>query len=252
MTDKTLRLGWQLLVRVEIDKSRRVQCQCRGCGKTVYADVHLIQWPDGELACWGSRCFERELGIAGRNLQAVYGRVNGHRLTDEERALLDANREALIARIKGLEEEISQAEKRREQALNIVKNSDVAKPLANLPEITPESVREPARQPQIISPPTIKPSPSSQRPGLPPRRQPQTVSPPTIKPAFPVRYNERSHRYTIIFRNQAGEIVKQLYRGDEQFCRRFIAREIENYPSGTKAEIIMTKTGRLVYQQRKG
>jgi hypothetical protein len=175
--------------------------------------------------------------------------VNGHRLTDEERDLLDANREALIARIKGIEEDILQAEKRREQVLNIVKNSDVAKPV-NLPEIIPESVREPARQPPIISPPTIKASPSSRGPGLPPRRQPHLTAPPSIKPAYPVKYNERSHRYTIIFRNQAGEIVKQLYRGDEQFCRRFIEREIENYPPGTKAEIIITKTGRLVYQQR--
>ena len=97
MIDKTLRTGWQLLVRVEIDKSRRVQCQCRGCGKTVYADVHLVQWPDGEIACWGSRCFEREMGIVGKELQAVYSRVNGRKLTDAERDLLDANREALIA-----------------------------------------------------------------------------------------------------------------------------------------------------------
>lgn len=120
MADKIVRDGWQLLVRLEIDESRRVQCQCLGCGKSVYADVHIIQWPDGEIACWGSRCFEREMGIAGKKLQAVYSRVNGRKLTDEERDLLDANREALIARIKGIEEEIVQAEKRREQALKIV------------------------------------------------------------------------------------------------------------------------------------
>ena len=48
MTDKNkmLRAGWQLLVRLEIDKSRRVQCQCRGCGKTVYADVHIKHYKD--------------------------------------------------------------------------------------------------------------------------------------------------------------------------------------------------------------
>ena len=225
MTDKAVRAGWELLVRLQIDKSRRVQCQCRGCGKTVYADVHIIQWPDGEIACWGSRCFQREMGIAGKKLQAVYSRVNGHKLTDEERDLLDANREALIARIKGIEEEIIQAEKRREQALKIVEHREVAKPV-DIPATPREGVRKPIPQPQVTIPPRIEPS-------------------------YPLNYNERSHRYTIIFRNQAGEILKQLYRGDEQFCRRFIEREIKNYPPGTEAEITITKTGRSVYQQRK-
>ena len=44
------------------------------------------------------------MGVAGKKLQAVYSRVNGHKLTDEERDLLDANREALIARLKGIRE----------------------------------------------------------------------------------------------------------------------------------------------------
>lgn len=225
MTNKTLRAGWQLLVRLEIDKSRRVQCQCRGCGKTVYADVHIVQWPDGEIACWGSRCFEREMGIAGKKLQAVYSRVNGRKLTNEERDLLDANRETLIALIKGIEEEIVQAEKRREEALNLVRDVEVVKPVS-LPEFPRENVRKPTSQLQVPAPPRKEPS-------------------------IPINYNERSHRYTIVFRNQAGEILKQLYRGDERFCRRFIDREIENYPSGTEAEITITQTGRSIYQQRK-
>ena len=222
MTDKTLRTGWQLLVRVEIDKSRRVQCQCRGCGKTVYADVHLVQWPDGEIACWGSRCFEREMGIVGKELQAVYSRVNGRKLTDAERDLLDANREALIAQIKGIEEEIAQAEKRREKAFNTVRHIK-AKPVG-LPELLPENDQKAAPQPQ-------------------------TTAPPKRKPSVPINYQERSHKYTILFRNQKGEIVKQLFRGNEQFCRSFIDREIDNYPPGTEGEIIVTKTGRSLYQR---
>ncbi len=198
MKKKPVREGWELLVRVELDRSRRVQCQCRGCGRTVYADVHLIRWPDGEIACWGSGCFAREMGIAQKNMQATYNRVNGWRLTAEERDLLDANREALIARIKGLEEAILQAEMRRAQAHKAIQTASRAKP----------------------------------------------VNPPDL----PRNYNERSHKFTVIFRDQTDKILKQVYRGDEQFCRRFIAQEGKTYPIGTKAEIIVTRTGQSIYQ----
>ncbi|MEM7346086.1 MAG: hypothetical protein AAF485_17745 [Chloroflexota bacterium] len=216
MAKKTVRAGWQLLVRVELDKSRRVQCQCRGCGRTVYADVHMIQWPDGEIACWGSRCFEREMGIAGRDLQAVYSRVNGRKLTEAERDLLDANREALIALIKGVEEDIKGAEQRRAKAVKAAR-------AVRLPGFLDESAATPQ----------------------------QSTSSAQKEITMPINYNDRSHRFTIVFRNQAGEIVKQLYRGDEQFCRRFIEREIGSYPTGTEAEIVMTRTGQSIYQRRK-
>ena len=41
---------------------------------------------------------------------------------------LDPNRDALIARIKGFEEEIAQAEKRRAQALSMAKSSQATTP----------------------------------------------------------------------------------------------------------------------------
>ena len=220
MVDKTLRPDWQLLVRVEVDKSRRIQCQCRGCGKTVYADIHIIRWPDGAIACWGSRCFEREMGIAGKKLEAVYSRVNGRRLTDEERDLLDANREALIAQIKGMEEEIIQTEKRREQALSTV---EMAKSVGG----TRKDIGNPIQKPQVTSTPEMQPT------------------------THLVHFDDRSHKFTIRFCNEAGEVLKQLYRGDEQFCRRFIEAEIEKYPVGTTAEITVTKTRQVVYQKRK-
>ena len=219
MVDKTLRPDWQLLERVEVDKSRRVQCQCRGCGKTVYADIHIIQWPDGEIACWGSRCFEREMGIAGKRLEAVYSRVNGRRLTDEERDLLEANREALIARIKGIAEEIIRAEKRREQAVSTI---ETAKPVGRR-----KDVEKPTQKVPVIATSGIQP------------------------PTQLLNYDERSHKYTIRFRDDSGEILKQLYRGNEQFCRWFIEAEFEKYPVGTTAEITVTKTRQVVYQKRK-
>ena len=150
--------------------------------------------------------------------------MNGRKLTDEERDLLDANREALIALIKGVEEEIAQAEKRRERALTTVRNIRVKQ--VGLPEFPYENVQNPPSQPQATFPPRIAPS-------------------------VPINYNERSHRYTIIFRNQDGEILKQLFRGDEQFCRSFIDRELGNYPVGTEGEIMVTKTGRSLYQRKR-
>jgi anion-transporting ArsA/GET3 family ATPase len=80
------------------------------------------------------------------------------------------------------------------------------------------------------------------------------VQPPTVE-AFrkvqaggPLNYNERSHRYTVTFRNSGGETLKQLYRGDKEFCKRLIEQQLEEYPPGTKAEITITTTNEIVYQ----
>lgn len=217
MADQSIQTGWQLLVRVAVDPSRRVQCQCRRCGKTVYADIHIIQWSGGEIACWGSRCFQREMGVRGENTQACYPRVNGRRLTDEERDLLDANREALIARIKGIEDEIIRVEEHRAQLRNWLENFQGAKP-TNLLDAS-EKMHPPA-QPHLRT-----------------------------QPFGPLRYEERAHKFTILFRSPSGEILDEFYRGSEAFCRRYINQNIAGYPVGTTAEILVTRTRQLVYSQ---
>ena len=167
MTDKTLNPGWRLLARVKVDKSRRVQCQCRGCGQTVYADIHIIGWSDGEIACWGSRCFAREMGEEAKTAQAVYSGVSGRKLTAEERDLLDSNREGLIARFKKEEEEKAAAWKRHTEVLIRQASEHIVKPV----------------KPRIIT--------------RDPNDRQLTRQQPTSPGGPPVKFDERSHKFTI-------------------------------------------------------
>ena len=110
---------WQLAAIVEVPFDDRVQCQCRACGHTVYKRVHIIEWADGRVECWGQDCYERELGAtpAGRTSKAIYGPTDGRRLTPEERELLRNNREQLIAKFREDRERRIEAEREREKAL---------------------------------------------------------------------------------------------------------------------------------------
>jgi len=93
---------WNLAAIISVDRQHRVQCQCRGCGHAVFARVHLIVGQAEEIECWGSTCYERELGVMAEQLgiKPAYTSSGGRRLTDEERALLTQNREALIERFR--------------------------------------------------------------------------------------------------------------------------------------------------------
>ncbi|MGP1345511.1 MAG: hypothetical protein ACTS3F_02430 [Phycisphaerales bacterium] len=93
---------WMLAAVFGVDKADRVQCQCKGCGHAVYRRVHMIVWSDGRIECWGGICYQRELGVAARELgiKPMFTGTGGHRLTAEERAMLDENRERLIERFK--------------------------------------------------------------------------------------------------------------------------------------------------------
>lgn len=102
--------SWHLAAIVEVDQSERIQCQCNGCGRGVYKGVHLIQWDDGRIECWGSTCYARELGVHRGNMSPLYSSLGGRRLTADERKLLISNRERLIA---GFREEIERAEQLR-------------------------------------------------------------------------------------------------------------------------------------------
>jgi len=52
---------WVLLAIISVDKADRVQCQCKGCGQGIYAAVHMVALPDGEIQCWGSDCYADQL-----------------------------------------------------------------------------------------------------------------------------------------------------------------------------------------------
>jgi hypothetical protein len=53
---------WYLAAVFEVDREHRVQCQCKGCGRSVYRRVHMIVRHGDDVECWGSRCYRKELG----------------------------------------------------------------------------------------------------------------------------------------------------------------------------------------------
>ncbi len=93
---------WALAAVVSVDREHAVQCQCRNCGHRIYAHVHMIVWEGGEIECWGSHCYARELAELARQrgISAEFTDAGERRLSDEERSLLLTNREALIERFR--------------------------------------------------------------------------------------------------------------------------------------------------------
>lgn len=89
---------WELLAIFRVEWTDRVQCQCNGCGQTIYAAIHMIRLPDGELQCWGSDCYRRERGHRATHDLPTYSALGGRPLTPEEREMLLTNRDQLIAR----------------------------------------------------------------------------------------------------------------------------------------------------------
>ena len=75
----------------------RVRCDAPGCGHSVYKRVHTLRL-DGALRVYGSTCFARE--FANQPLRSAKPHLTGSNsrvLSPEERALLVANTERLIA-----------------------------------------------------------------------------------------------------------------------------------------------------------
>lgn len=80
---------------VSVPESSRVQCQETGCGRSVYAAVHIVE-DAGHLLILGSGCFANRYGSLRALGAAVYGSGAGKRLTDAERLLLLENTHALL------------------------------------------------------------------------------------------------------------------------------------------------------------
>ncbi len=96
---------WTLAAIVEVDHADRIQCQCKGCGQTVFRRVHVILLPSGGIECWGSTCYERELGSHRGTVEPLYSSVQGRRLTEQEREWLKGNRDKLIAEFRAAKEQ---------------------------------------------------------------------------------------------------------------------------------------------------
>lgn len=93
---------WFLAAIIEVPKEKRVRCQRQGCPKTVWKAVQMIVWADSRIECWGGDCFYEHLAklATPEQLEPRWSAGSGGRkLTEDQRALLDINREELIKRI---------------------------------------------------------------------------------------------------------------------------------------------------------
>ncbi len=108
---------WHLAAIIEVSFDDRIQCQCKGCGHSVYKAVHIIVWTDGRIECWGQTCYAHELGATsqGRTAKPRYDLGGRHKLTPEERELLKGNREQLIAGFREDQQRREQAEREHQE-----------------------------------------------------------------------------------------------------------------------------------------
>lgn len=88
----------ELLAIVEVDWDRRIRCRAAGCGRPVFKAIHVVR-ESGRVLVLGSDCCGRLFGFGGGvGARPRYGSGTGRKLTDDERAMLEGNTEALIAR----------------------------------------------------------------------------------------------------------------------------------------------------------
>lgn len=88
----------KLLVVVAVDYEHRIQCQHEGCGRPVYAAIHVVE-DHGRLLVLGRDCYSKRYpGICLNPTLSGSSWGNGEKLSAEERELLERNTQGLLDR----------------------------------------------------------------------------------------------------------------------------------------------------------
>jgi hypothetical protein len=87
----------ELVTVITLPEEGRVKCQHDGCGRNVFAQVHVIR-RNGNVSFVGSTCFRRLFGDL--DLQSSFGGKAGIPLTNDEREQILHNTESFLAQLK--------------------------------------------------------------------------------------------------------------------------------------------------------
>lgn len=131
---------------IAIDVAHAVRCQHTGCGHKVYAAVHIVQ-EEGKFLVLGSSCFAKRYGSAKALGSSVHGTGDGRRLTDQERALLEANTAALIAYFEEQELARLEQEQQRLAEQKAIAERDAQQRIARYRQAVSLSGRTPVHRP---------------------------------------------------------------------------------------------------------
>jgi hypothetical protein len=97
----------ELLTRLSLPEEEAIACMCNGCGRKVFADVHIVRVA-GRLELWGSTCFAKVVTEPATTAWATNhgGPGHGPRLTAEQAAQLReelrANTSELLQQLEGV------------------------------------------------------------------------------------------------------------------------------------------------------
>lgn len=136
----------RLLAIIAVDFEKAVRCQKPGCGHRVYAAVHVVQ-DDGRYLVLGSSCFAELYGGLMALGSAGYGGGTPRKLTDAERALLEANTAALIAQFEQEEQARLAEEMLRLAEQKAIAEREAQLRLARYKQATTPTQRTPIHRP---------------------------------------------------------------------------------------------------------
>ncbi len=131
---------------IAVDAAHAVRCQHTGCGHKVYAAVHIAQEADKFLVL-GSSCFAKRYGGGKALGSSVHGTGDGRRLTDQERALLEANTAALITYFEEQELARLEQEQQRLAEQKAIAEGEAQQPIARYRQAISLSARAPVHRP---------------------------------------------------------------------------------------------------------